>query len=102
MLHIIWKDAAGESHSEQFAVGEESPLYQLSEQDTLTIRIKPGQADKFYIRGQIESTVWSVCKGALTILMVCFVVLAYFLVTLSGPSRLSRLFSNIRGEQLLP
>jgi hypothetical protein len=41
VVRIVWKDVAGETHSEQFEVGEDSPLYQLCEGDTLQIRVIP-------------------------------------------------------------
>jgi hypothetical protein len=79
VVRIVWKDSASQSHSEQFEVGEESPLYQLCEQDMLIIRVKPGEPDEIYVRGLIGSKVSIIWKSALTILLACLVVLAYFL-----------------------
>ena len=42
-VHMEWKDDAGEVHSKQFEVGEDSPLYQLCEGKHF---VRSGQSQK--------------------------------------------------------
>ena len=78
-IRIGWKDVAGESYSEQFEVGEDSPLYQLCEGNTLSVRVNPRRPTEFYVRGLIESNVLRVWKGALTIAMLFLLMIGFFL-----------------------
>lgn len=78
-VRIGWKDVAGEAYSEQFEVGEDSPLYQLCEGNTLYIRVNPKRPTQFYVPGLIESNVLAVWKAALTITMVLLLIIGFFL-----------------------
>ena len=78
-VHMEWKDDAGEVHSKQFEVGEDSPLYQLCEGNTLSVRVNPRRPTEFYVRGLIESNVLRVWKGALTIATLFLLMIGFFL-----------------------
>jgi hypothetical protein len=45
---ITWLDARGEKHQSKFSVGEVSPLYQLVDGQTFTIRYDPEHPERFY------------------------------------------------------
>ncbi len=79
VVRIVWKGASGESYAEQFEVGEDSPLYQLCEGDTLQVRVNSKRPAEFYVRGLIESNFMSVWKGALTIAMGLLLVIGFLL-----------------------
>ena len=78
-VRIVWKDASGEAYSEQFEVGEDSPLYQLCEGNPLLIRVDPKRPAEVYVRGLIESNVMIVWKGALTIALGFLLIIGFFL-----------------------
>jgi hypothetical protein len=78
-IQVAWNDDAGHAHSEQFEVGEESPLYQLCEGDTLPVRVNPKRPDEIYVPGLIEANAMSVWKGVLTIVMGFLLLIGFFL-----------------------
>jgi hypothetical protein len=76
---LAWTDEAGQRHTGEYAVSEDSPLYQLYDGQTVTILYNPADPDEFYLRGVLRSKAISFLKwGVLPALgAVC-----YFLLTL--------------------
>ncbi len=54
---LIWKDNSGNPHENEFEVAEDSPLFQLYDGQTVTIRFNPANPDQFYLRGVSGSKV---------------------------------------------
>ncbi len=61
---ITWLDARGEKHRSKFSVGEESPLYQLVDGQTFTIRYDPERPERFYhpdlLRYRAKVAAWAI------------------------------------------
>lgn len=64
---IAWSDAQGGQHQGKFSADEESPLYQLVDGNTFTIRYNPARPDRFYnrdlMRSEFKVAVWSTVIG---------------------------------------
>ena len=60
---ITWLDARGEKHQSKFTVDEVSPLYQLVDGQTFTIRYDPAHPERFYhpdvLRSQAKALAWA-------------------------------------------
>jgi hypothetical protein len=60
---ITWLDARGEKHQSKFTVDEVSPLYQLVDGQTFTIRYDPEHPERFYhpdvLRSQAKALAWA-------------------------------------------
>ena len=60
---ITWLDARGEKHQSKFSVGEVSPLYQLVDGQTFTIRYDPEHPEHFYhpdlLRYRAKAAAWA-------------------------------------------
>jgi len=48
---LTWVDNSGNPHENEFEVAEDSPLFQLYDGQTVTIRYNPTNPDQFYLRG---------------------------------------------------
>jgi len=59
---IRWADTEGKEHKNFYEVWEDSPLYQLYDGQSVTIRYNPVNADDFYIRGVLRSQVITTVK----------------------------------------
>ena len=92
MCRIVWQDRQGIQHTAEFEVFEESPLYQLADRDTVSIRFNPKKPAEFYLPGLLQSKLARTWKlgiwAVLAILVFIGVVVAWF-----GPSLL-RAFSH--------
>jgi len=47
---ISWIDSSGKEHTSEYGVPEYSPLFQLYDGQTVTIRYNPSNPDEFYLR----------------------------------------------------
>jgi hypothetical protein len=56
ICQIRWRDQNQIEHTAVFQAFEESPLYQISEGDTLDIRFNPASPSEYYLPGLIQST----------------------------------------------
>jgi hypothetical protein len=83
---IAWTDANGEKHTAVYEVFEDSPLYQLYEGQTVTIRYNPADPDQFYLRGVLRSQIVTRFSWRLLPLLAILVYLLFFLF-LSIPRR---------------
>ncbi len=52
---LAWTDAAGLQHTVHYTVNEDSPLFQLYDGQTVTIRYNPANPEQFYLRGVASS-----------------------------------------------
>ena len=52
---LAWTDASGKSHTAEYAVSEDSPLFQLCDGQTVPIRYNPANPEQFYLRGVLAS-----------------------------------------------
>jgi hypothetical protein len=52
---VTWTEASGKSHEAEFKVAENSPLFQLYDGQTVTIRYNPANPDQFHLRGLLGS-----------------------------------------------
>jgi hypothetical protein len=89
---IVWQDQHGAEHEVQFTAFEESPLYQLSEGETVNIRVNPARPAEFYLPGLAVSSLVRAWRAALFALLFVLVFIA-FIVAWFGPS-LAGLFSR--------
>jgi hypothetical protein len=48
---LAWTDTVGGQHTDQFEVAENSPLFQLYDGQTVTIRYNPTNSNQYYLRG---------------------------------------------------
>jgi Protein of unknown function (DUF3592) len=78
---ISWTDSSGKKHLSEYGVPESSPLFQLYEGQTVTIRCDPARPDDFYLRGAAvwhwaEATRWKIrLIAALVTALMCAVVI---------------------------
>ena len=84
----MWEDRHCVQHTAEFEVFEESPLYQLSDGDRVTIRFNPNNPAEFYLPGLLQSKLSRTWKlgvwAVLTILVLIGFVVGWF-----GPSILN-------------
>ena|ERR1019366_10273860 len=78
--NICWVDQQGKQHGANFVVDEASPLYQLTDGDTVSIRFNPRSPDEFYLPGLLESTLLRAWKWGLTafLFVLVFILLLSF------------------------
>lgn len=76
---IEWTDHSGGQHPAAFQADEESPLYQLQMDDTLTIRFNPRRADQYYVRGLMRSDLLSARKRVLWTVMLVLTLIGIFM-----------------------
>jgi hypothetical protein len=82
---IRWTGADGKEHKNFYEVWEDSPLYQLYDGQSITIRYNPADAEQFYIRGVLKSQIvttlkWKILPAAV---VVAFAV-AWLILFVSG------------------
>jgi hypothetical protein len=76
---IVWKNAQGHQLGGDYEVSDNSPLFQLYEGQTVSIRFDPGNPREFYLRGVLESRMVSIFKWVLmSVLGVLFTVSLLF------------------------
>jgi hypothetical protein len=59
---LAWTDAFGKSHTAEYTVSENSPLFQLYDGQKTTIRYNPANPEQFYLRGVLGSKLVSAFK----------------------------------------
>ena len=82
VCEVVWQDQRGSEYAGTFKAFEESPLYQLSEGETLNIRIKPANPSDYYLPELIQSHLtraWRFTLFTLMILLLLILALAYLL-----------------------
>jgi hypothetical protein len=75
---LAWTDQAGQQHSASFEVSDNSPLFQLYEGQTVTIRCNPANPNEFYLPGVLKSRVMSGIKW--TVLTIAVAAAALFIL----------------------
>jgi hypothetical protein len=79
---IVWEDRHCIQHTAEFELFEESPLYQLTDRDTVSIRFNPNKPAEFYLPGLLQSRLARTWKlgiwAVLAILVFIGVVVAWF------------------------
>ena len=74
---IQWHDQHHHTHTAVFHAYEESPLYQLSEDDKLHIRFNPSNPSRYYLPGLLQSQLTRTWRTALlTLMMILLIILA--------------------------
>jgi hypothetical protein len=90
MCKIAWDDQHRIRHTAEFEVFEESPLYQLTDRDTVSIRFNPNKPGEFYLPGLLQSKLaWAWKLGIWAILAILIAV--GFVVVWFGPNILNAL-----------
>jgi hypothetical protein len=85
---IVWDDRHCTRHTAEFEVFEESPLYQLTDGDTVSIRFNPDKPEEFYVPGLIQSSVARAWKLGIWAVLIILVIVG-FVVVWFGPNALS-------------
>ncbi|HVU46686.1 MAG TPA: hypothetical protein VHD85_11205 [Terracidiphilus sp.] len=86
---IVWKDQQGVEQTAVFEAPEESPLYQLCDDDTVDIRFNPKHPANCYIPGLLQAklvSAWKFGLFAMMMVLACIIVI----VTWLGPNVLFR------------
>ncbi|MGD0938938.1 MAG: DUF3592 domain-containing protein [Terracidiphilus sp.] len=71
---IVWKDAQGEKQYADFTVQENSPLFQLIDGNSVSIRFNPAKPDEFYYRDLLRERVRKFVGSALVILFIATLI----------------------------
>ena len=79
VCRIAWKDQTGQEHETRIDADEESPLFQLSEEDAVKIRFNPARPEEVYIPGLIESDALAARKKILLAIMFAIAAIGFFL-----------------------
>jgi len=66
---LVWMDQQGEHQRAYFTVPDDSPLYQLVEGATITIRFNPADPDQYYLRELLQSRIHTAVGRAIVILL---------------------------------
>ena len=74
---ITWQDKNQFEHTAVFSAYEESPLYQLSEGDTVNIRYNPAKPSDYYLPELIQSRLTRTWKLTLYTLMIALIGIAF-------------------------
>ena len=77
---VVWTDKMGQKQSAEFKVPEDSPIYQLLDGETVTIRYNPARPEEFYYRELLRTRVHTAFKltlfyGFLIGVFVLFIIL---------------------------
>jgi len=59
---IIWIDRLGSTHRASFRVPDDSPIYQMIDGDTVTIRYNPAKPDHYYYRELLKTRIATAVK----------------------------------------
>ena len=81
---ITWSDPTGATHSADFDVNDQSPLYQYIGGESVPIRYDPADPDRFYYRDLLRTRVSSAIRATLTLLVILAVLAGWFLAATSG------------------
>lgn len=54
---LVWMDRQGQKQSAGFSVDDESPIYQLVDGSSVTIRYNPARPDSYYFRALLQSRI---------------------------------------------
>jgi hypothetical protein len=60
---LAWTDASGNQHAAEYKVNEDSPLFQLYDGQSVTIRYNPADPGQFYLRGVTSSHSATIFNG---------------------------------------
>jgi len=85
---IAWEDRHSIEHTAEFEVFEESPLYQLTERDTVKIRFNPEKPAEFYLPGLLQSKLARTWKLGIWAVLAILIFIG-FVVAWFGPSILN-------------
>jgi hypothetical protein len=85
---IVWEDQHRVQHTAGFEAYEESPLYQLTERDSISIRFNPDKPAEFYLPGLLQSRLARTWKMAIWAVLAILLFTA-FVVAWFGPSILN-------------
>ena len=77
---IAWTDGEKQAHTAQFEVSDNSPLFQLYEGNTVSIRYDPVKPGEFYLPGVLKSRILSGVKWTVFNIVVFGIVLFIFLL----------------------
>jgi hypothetical protein len=77
---IVWTDQMGQEQRADFDVPEESPIYQLVDGETVTIRYNPAKPEEFYYRELLRTRVHTAFK--LTLIYACVIGFSLLIVIL--------------------
>jgi hypothetical protein len=65
---LTWSDATGSVHEAEYTVAEDSPLFQLYDGQTISIRYDPLNPNQFYLRGVTSSKIHTWFKQTLIVM----------------------------------
>jgi len=83
---IVWTDAGGEKHRAPFRVQADSPLFQLVQGSTISIRYNPADPEEYYFRELLQTRVRKVLSTvAVAALMIAALIFFGWLRTPSPP-----------------
>lgn len=76
---ITWTDQKGETHTADFRVPDDSPIYLLVDGNKTTIRYNPANPDRFYYPDLLRTRIATVTKRIVTaiFLVTIFLLLAW-------------------------
>jgi hypothetical protein len=76
---LAWTDALGNPRTSEYAVSENSPLFQLYDGQTVTIRYNSAKPEQFYLRGVLGSKLVSALKWKVVpaLFFVIFILLEW-------------------------
>jgi len=77
---LAWNDGVGQEHTAEYEVCQNSPLFQLYDGQTVTIRYNPENPGQFYLRGVLKSRVISIVKWAVTTVLAFAIALFILLL----------------------
>ncbi len=81
---IVWTDKMGEEQRADFKVPDDSPIYQLVDGETVTIRYNPAKSEEFYYRELLRTKVHTAFKLTLIYGSLICVVLVFIILQIAG------------------
>ncbi|MFZ1937954.1 MAG: DUF3592 domain-containing protein [Terracidiphilus sp.] len=79
---IVWKDLDCKEHSAEYAVWGNSPLFQLFEGQSVTIRYNPSNPDEYYLRGVMQSRLSTTFKLRVLPIVIAWILAGLLLAAL--------------------
>jgi hypothetical protein len=84
---LVWTDQQGEHQRAYFTVPDDSPLYQLVEGATVTIRYNPADPYQYYLRELLQTRIHMAVSRAIVIFLIVglFIVVSWLGVRRGSP-----------------
>jgi hypothetical protein len=84
---IVWADSTGEKHRAPFRVQADSPLFQLVQGSTISIRYNPADPEEYYFRDLLQTRVRRVLSTVVVVALMIAALIFFGWLRTPSPSK---------------